>query len=291
MNILNLDKRGMLQKAISIMLISGIILLAVILLIQAENSTLQNQTNDTENLTLNVSENATVSNSTVNYSNETGVINNTNITGEDQTNINNSVDGNITNHTSSNQTSLNETPQVSPGIPDNASPFSQGDALDTGSIFCQNFTEQVLWSSNYTNDPKGSTNYQTWYPKNNCTSINATDCFLGNIELETRFLYLDDGNKNAQGYVQIAQPNESICNNSQQGIYTRYLSYETVKGESGVNKKLGDYCGDNKNPNSECGIDFSYAYPFYGCYGIKAYADQYMLVDALKINYTLCKNE
>lgn len=110
-------------------------------------------------------------------------------------------------------------------------------------FICEEFREDVLWSSGYSLLPPGSTNYQIWYPKYNCTSINVSNCFFGTLEIKTRFLYFGENNEQGEGYIQISNPDKSICNSPKQGIYSKYLAYETLQGES---KKQGQYCGDNK---------------------------------------------
>lgn len=151
---------------------------------------------------------------------------------------------------------------------------------------CKEFKENILWSSDYSIDQKGSINYQTWYPKYNCTSLNVSDCFIKNLELKTRFLYFGEDNEQGEGFIQISNPDKSICENPKQGIYEKYLTYENLTGES---EKIGQYCGDNKNPDAKCGIEISDNYPGNLCYGIKAYADRHLIVDALEVKYVLCK--
>jgi hypothetical protein len=163
-----------------------------------------------------------------------------------------------------------------------------GFAISEKEFSCKEFQEDVLWISNYTNSPEGSTNYLTWYPVHNCTELNVSNCRLENVYVETRFLYFGDGNEKGEGYIQISNQDESICENPSKGIYSKYLAYDTIIGEG---KKFGEYCGDNKNSNSKCGIQIADNYNL-NCYGIKSYGSQYMLVDAFKVKYNLCwKNE
>lgn len=178
-----------------------------------------------------------------------------------------------------NQSILNET---------NRTLLNETNITLLSNLICEEFTEQVFWSSNYSNNPEGSTNYQTWYPKHNCTEI-GENCFLGTLEIKTRFLYFGEKNKQGEGYIQISNPDSSICNNPEKGDYSRYLAYEILRGES---KKLEQYCGNNKNPNARCGVELTDEFedPL-TCYGIKAYADQYFIVDAFEIKYTLCWEE
>lgn len=158
--------------------------------------------------------------------------------------------------------------------------------LDLGDIFCEEFEENILWSSGYSLNLKGSTNYQTWYPQHNCTRIGEQNCFLGKVEIQTRFLYFGESNEQGEGYIQISNPDESICGNPEQGIYSGYLAYETLYGES---KRLGQYCGSNKNLNAKCGIEIAGGFEnTAACYGIKSRATKSFLVDAFKVKYTLC---
>ena len=152
---------------------------------------------------------------------------------------------------------------------------------------CYEFTEDILWTSDFTFETNGSTNYQTWNLKYNCLDINSSNCFIGNLELQTRFLYFGDSNQNGEGYIQISNPDESICSNPENGIYEKYLAYETLKGDE---RKLGQYCGNNKNQDSKCGVDFENSQSYNkNCYGIKAHADPQFIVDAFEVKYHLCK--
>ncbi|MEX0932734.1 MAG: hypothetical protein WDZ77_01395 [Candidatus Pacearchaeota archaeon] len=143
---------------------------------------------------------------------------------------------------------------------------------------CETFKETLLWSSGYSNS-QGSLNYTSWWPNKTCEN-----CFIANVEIETRFLSFEDANRNAEGYVQISNPEQSICNNPETGTYEKYLAYETLRGES---QKKGQYCGNNKNQNSTCGIEFNTDYSL-ECYGIKSYADPKMILDTFKIKYSIC---
>ncbi len=152
-------------------------------------------------------------------------------------------------------------------------------------ISCKEFTENVLWSSNYSNNDLGSTNYQTWHLKNNCTSAEIDNCFIGSVHIKTRFVYMGENNQQGSGYIQISEPNQTICENPQNGNYQNYLAYETLIGEE---RKFGEYCGNNKNSDEKCGVDYSDRTAFSNCYGIKSHADKNFLVDAFEVNYTLC---
>jgi len=155
---------------------------------------------------------------------------------------------------------------------------------EIGEFSCKEFQEDVLWIMNYTNSPEGSINYRAWYPIHNCTELNVSDCFLENIYVETRFLRFGLNDEKGEGYIQISNPDESICESPAQGIYSKYLAYDTIIGEG---KKFGEYCGDNKNSKLKCEIQRADNYNL-NCYGIKIYGSQYVLVDSIKINYNLC---
>ncbi|MFH1711276.1 MAG: hypothetical protein ABH840_03120 [Nanoarchaeota archaeon] len=160
------------------------------------------------------------------------------------------------------------------------------EALDENMI-CKEFEDYVLWTSGYSQKSKGSEKYQTWHPKHNCTEFNVSNCFLENMDVKTRFLYFGDDNEQGEGYIQISEPDESICNNPEKGNYLQYLAYETLRGE---NKSFDQYCGKNKKTKEKekCNTGISNYKNYTGCYGIKAYGSQYMLVDVLEIRYDLC---
>ena len=153
-------------------------------------------------------------------------------------------------------------------------------------VSCEEFKEQILFSSGYSNNEEGSINYQTWIPQHVCSEINVSDCFLGGVEIKTRFLYFGDNNQQGEGFIQISDPDESICDAPEQGTYSKYLAYESFHGES---QKLEQHCGDNKNPTGKCAIDLTEGFDnTAGCYGIKSSADKHFIVDAFEVKYTLC---
>jgi len=147
---------------------------------------------------------------------------------------------------------------------------------------CQEFEEQILWSSGYSLLPSGSLNYEIWYPKYNCTELGVSDCFIENIKIKTRFISIDfpDLKRSGEGYVQISEPNNSICDNPKKGKYLQYLANETLIGED---RKMKDYCG-----KKDCEIESFENYGFSDCYGIKIYGDQYMITDIFEVTYSLC---
>ena len=153
---------------------------------------------------------------------------------------------------------------------------------------CQEFTEQVLWSSGYSNKQQGSTEYIVWEINHTCEETNLSNCMLNNIEIEARFLYPTpiETIVEGEGYVQISNPDESICNNPEQGIYLDYLAFETLKEDE---IKLDRYC--DKNPNAKCRENIINTYSEISCYGIKIYASQYLIVDVFEIKYKLCEGQ
>lgn len=173
--------------------------------------------------------------------------------------------------------------------------YSAGNGL--GGVVCEEFTEEVLWLSNYTLLPEGSVRYQSWQPRYNCTSVNASDCFITSLEIETRFLHVGKNNEVGEGYVQISNPESPeltslICDNPQLGTYEKYIAYDSLLGEG--NKK-GKYCGNNKNQDARCGIDniqniqnTTFAPT---CYGLKSYVTNNFLLDVFEVKYNLCWRE
>lgn len=151
-------------------------------------------------------------------------------------------------------------------------------------LTCQEFQEQVLWSSGYTSKTQGSIEYYVWYPKiPNCTS-----CTLHDIEIKTRFIYATEYNttKTRESYVQISNSDNSICKTPEEGIYKKYLAYETLQDEE---VKLDKYC--NQNSKTKCEEEFIGDYGNALCYGIKTYASQYSIVDVFEIKYKWCKQD
>lgn len=159
--------------------------------------------------------------------------------------------------------------------------------FELGNYMCKEFKEQVLWSSGYSLLENGSTNYQTWYLEFNCANVNQSNCFMGNIDIKTRFVYtdLDEEGIAEEGYVQISEPDESICDNPEQGSYSKYIAYEELTGED---VKLDLHCGDNKNQDSRCGVEISDFYNSVNCFGVKTHGAQYLLVDVFEVEYDLC---
>ncbi|MCH8003652.1 MAG: hypothetical protein IH934_03385 [Nanoarchaeota archaeon] len=155
-------------------------------------------------------------------------------------------------------------------------------------ITCKEFQDYVIWSSGYSLLPKGSTNYQTWKIGTNCTEAGGNNCSLQNINVSTRVIHTDrdDLNASAEGYIQISDPDESICDAPEQAKYSRYLAYDSLTGED---IRKGWKCGKNKNKNAKCGVEITNNYnDNVTCYGIKAYGAQYVITDVFEVKYTWC---
>ena len=149
---------------------------------------------------------------------------------------------------------------------------------------CISFEESILWSSGFTNKKNGITNYQTWYPKNNCSELGIENCYITNIRLNSRIIStnIPEGETESIGYIQIS--NLINCENPEKGDYSEYLTYDKTFGEE---IKKGDYCRDKLcNDIKEDDVSTSFKYNF--CYGIKAYSSQYMILDSVSIKYDLC---
>lgn len=161
------------------------------------------------------------------------------------------------------------------------------DTIFLEGLVCEEFMDSVLFSSGYSLSQKGSTEYQAWHPEHNCTELNVSDCFLGSINIQTRFISMDspDSEVYGEGYVQISEPDESICDNPKKGTYSRYLAYESLTDED---KKGSKYCGENKNRDGKCGVELFDNYDYANCYGVKTYGSQYLITDVFDVTYTLC---
>jgi len=149
---------------------------------------------------------------------------------------------------------------------------------------CKSFWEQVLWSSGYTHNKEGSTNYQIWYPQYNCSEIGGDNCFLGDVKLESRLISVDypENGTEGYGYIQISNPNE--CDNIEDAEYSNYLAYDKILGEE---IRKGEYCKNGKD--GECDEENYFIEDYSSCYGIKSYGSQYLIIDAFSVNYTLCE--
>lgn len=207
-----------------------------------------------------------------------------NITGENETKQIQLIEEIEANATLPTLIEINETLEINETIP-----FEQNETNYTlpQNLICKEFKETVIWSSGYSL-LKDSTNYQTWPPVYNCSEI-GENCFIGNINIKTRFISTDSPNLNkfGEGYVQISDVGESVCDNPEQATYEDYLAYEILSGED---KKFDEYCGKSKNSKKKC-IEIFNNQSYSNCYGIKIQGSQYMLVDVFEINYSLCRED
>jgi len=156
-------------------------------------------------------------------------------------------------------------------------------------MICREFTDNVLFSSGYSQKPKGSTNYDTWYLEHNCSEAGGQDCSLYNVNTKSRVLYVNlyDEEVTGEGYAQISELDASDCSNPEKEEYTKYVVYDTPSEESDKNWKR--YCEKNRISDSKCGIENSENYYEESrCYGVKTYAPQYSIVDVVEISYTWC---
>jgi hypothetical protein len=161
--------------------------------------------------------------------------------------------------------------------------------LDLGNTTCKEFGDNILWTSGYSNTRKGSENYQTWIPETNCTEAGGQNCLLQNISINSRTIYLAPNGMeiNGESYIQISNPDNSVCDNPEKGVYSIYLAHESLQGSEG--QVEGWYCGKDKDSTSECRTKLTDK--FTGnvkCYGIKVWASQDVLIDAFKIKYQWC---
>jgi len=167
--------------------------------------------------------------------------------------------------------------------------FLKNYSINLEGMTCKEFTDNILFSSGYTNKKQGSTNYETWKIQINCTEAGGQDCSLHNINTKSRVLYASpyDEEITGEGYVQISELDNSACNTPEVEEYSKYIAYDTPREEE--DKKWERYCEKNKTPNSKCEIENSKDYYEEStCYGIKTYASQYSIVDVVEISYTWC---
>ena len=162
-----------------------------------------------------------------------------------------------------------------------------------GNIVCKEFEDNVLWTSNYAKSKEGSTTYHAWMPDTNCTEAGGKGCSLQRISIDVRALYFaqNDEEINGEGYIQISDPSELICSNPSEGVYSKYLAYESIKGLDG--QARGWYCGMNKisseELDSQCIVNLNEnIVGKAGCYGIKARAPQYTIIDVFRVRYRWC---
>ena len=163
---------------------------------------------------------------------------------------------------------------------------------------CEEFEDNVLWSSGHTSSSGGSTNYWTWIPKTTCAGGQA--CSLDGISVYSRTIYTGPSpetspeGSEATSYVQISNPDNSICDHPERGAYSTYLAYESMNGTEGQKEEWS--CGYEKEENSinqkpKCGIKLNSNFTSNTrCYGIKANASANTITDVFKIKYRLCRD-
>ena len=168
---------------------------------------------------------------------------------------------------------------------------------DHAKLKCEEFKENVLWSSGFTHNNMGSTAYYTWKPENWCDETIDKNCFLQKIIVNSRTIYISDNDKKISGkiYIQISNLDNAGCNNPGEGVYGDYLSYEQLEGIEGIENKW--YCGYEKEDseklielNPDCRLTNKLVSTS-ECFGIKAHASQLMMIDVFKIKYTLCQEQ
>jgi len=158
--------------------------------------------------------------------------------------------------------------------------------ISIANLICKNFTDNVLFSSGYTYDQEGSTNYETWKVQTDCVEAGGQDCSLFNVNTKSRVLYVSpyDDNFIGEGYVQISELSDSEYNFPDKEKYEKYLVHNDSKKESG---KWERYCGKDKE--NECESENAYNYQNESnYYGIKTYASQYSIIDVVEVSYTWC---
>lgn len=156
-----------------------------------------------------------------------------------------------------------------------------------GNAVCREFKDGVFWSSRYSEDEKGSVNYQTWDIQNNCIGAGGNNCSLHDISVKSRILYFSPYNTTTaeEAYAQISELQKSDCSKPQKEKYSEYLAYGIPEEEA----EWKIYCGKNADLNSECGVEVPDKYDDNSmCYGIKTHAPQYSVVDVVEVKYTLC---
>lgn len=161
---------------------------------------------------------------------------------------------------------------------------------------CEEFEENVIWSSGFTHQAKDSTAYYTWKPEHLCKETENRNCFLQEIIVNGRIIYVsgDDKEIDNESYIQISNLDSSNCDFPERGVYSTYMVYATIKGEGEV--KNSEYCDYEKEETedfikfkSECNLKLTAEFSKdYECFGIKAFAPQFSIIDVFKIKYKLC---
>jgi hypothetical protein len=155
-------------------------------------------------------------------------------------------------------------------------------------LICKEFSDDILFSSGYTHDENGSTNYETWVIQTSCDEAGGEDCSLHNVNTKSRILYVSpyDDEATGEGYVQISRLNDSDCYSPEKENYSEYIVRDIIEEEGG---KWERYCEKNKTSSSKCDVENSYNRQEESmCYGIKTHASQYSIVDVVEISYTWC---
>ena len=172
-----------------------------------------------------------------------------------------------------NQTLLNETDEIN---------------ISLDGMICKEFTDSVLFSSGYSNDKKGSTNYETWKVQTNCSDAGGENCSLHNVNTKSRILYSNPYNDESAeaGYVQISKLNSFDCDSPERKEYSDYLVQDIPKQKDSEWER---YCKKNETSDSKCNFEDSCNQQEESiCYGIKTYAPQYSILDVVEISYTWC---
>jgi hypothetical protein len=161
------------------------------------------------------------------------------------------------------------------------------EVFDLGNYKCKKFNESILWSSGYAYSEEGAINYETWEIQSDCPAIDQ-NCLLHNINTESRVFYAspDDTEATGEAYIQISELSDSNCENPEKGKYSKYVVYEAPKEEVG---KWERHCEKNGISDENCDTENSYnQQEEASCYGIKAYAPQYSIIDVIEVSYTWC---
>ncbi len=157
-------------------------------------------------------------------------------------------------------------------------------AVDVAARECADLQNDILWSSGYSNT-KESAKYYVW-KYDNCP---GTDCSVEKMSVYTRNLYTGTSAENAfgDGYVLIADAEESNCVYPSLATYTKYVAYQTATRTDDM-VFVWD-CGKTQKQNF-CSVREWYTDES-PCFSVKVGANQSTLMDVLKVNYTLCWTE
>lgn len=169
--------------------------------------------------------------------------------------------------------------------------LSTMELLDLKDFVCEDFVDNVLFSSGYTQDEGGSISYDAWEIQTNCSEAGGKECSLHNINTISRLIYSNpyDREMVEEGYVQILALEKSDFEKPENSNYVEYLVRDIPKQE-GV--KWERYCEEDKTSDSECEFKGSYNQQKESMYyGIKTYAPQYSILDVIEIKYTWCWKE